>query len=62
MHGNDNNCIQEFSRPIMWCKWDNNINRNVAEIRFGDVYWFHLVLNRILWQIAVHTVMNLWVP
>ena len=46
----------------MWCKWDNSINRNVAEIRYGDVCWFHLAQNRILWQIVVNTVMNLWVP
>jgi hypothetical protein len=50
--------LEDMWRRI-WCKWDNSINTNVTEIKFGDVCWIHLAQDRILWQTIVNTVMNL---
>jgi hypothetical protein len=44
------------------CRWEDNIEMVLREIRFGDVDWIHWAQDRDRWRALVNTVMNLRVP
>jgi hypothetical protein len=43
-------------------RWEDNIEMDLGEIRFGDVDWIHWAQDRDRWRALVNTVMNLRVP
>jgi hypothetical protein len=43
-------------------KWEDNIEKDLWEIRFGDVDWIHMAQDRDTWRALVNTMMNLRVP
>jgi hypothetical protein len=38
--------------------WENNIKRDVKNVRFEDVCWFKAILDRVHGRTVVHTVMK----
>jgi hypothetical protein len=54
----------EGRRPLARprCRWEDNIEMDLREIVFGDVYWIHWAQDRDRWRALVNTVMNLRVP
>jgi hypothetical protein len=69
-HGRDEKCTQnlmgklERKRPLgrLRRRWQDNVRMDVRKIRWEDVDWIHLVLDRDLWRPLVNTVMNPRVP
>jgi hypothetical protein len=43
-------------------RWEDNIEMDLGEVRFGDVDWIHLAQDRDTWRALMNTVMNLRVP
>jgi hypothetical protein len=43
-------------------RWDDNIRKDLQEIRWEGVDWIHLAQDRDQWRALVNTVMNLRVP
>jgi hypothetical protein len=43
-------------------RWEDNIKKDLREIRFGDVDWIHLVQDTDTWWALVNMVTNLQVP
>jgi hypothetical protein len=43
-------------------RWKDNIKMDLGEIKFGDVDWIRLALDRNRWRALVNTAMNLRVP
>jgi hypothetical protein len=43
-------------------RWEDNIEMDLREIGFGDVYWIHWAQDRDRWRALVNTIMNLRVP
>jgi hypothetical protein len=54
----------EGKRPLgrSWCRWEDNIRKNVREIWWKVVELIHLAQDREQWWAVVNTVMNLRVP
>jgi hypothetical protein len=44
------------------CRWEDNINMDLREIKIDGVNWIGLAQDRVQWQAFVNMVMNLWVP
>jgi hypothetical protein len=44
------------------CRWKDNIEMDLQEVRWGSMDWTDLAVDRNRWQALVNTVMNLWVP
>jgi hypothetical protein len=42
--------------------WEDNINMDLREIGWEDMYWIHLAQDRDQWRALVNTIMNLPVP
>jgi hypothetical protein len=42
--------------------WEDNIKKDLGEIRFGDVDWIHWAQDRDRRRALVNTVVNLRVP
>jgi hypothetical protein len=38
--------------------WEDNIKRDVKNVRFEDVCWFKVIQGRVHWRTVVHTVMK----
>jgi hypothetical protein len=38
--------------------WEDNIKRDVKNVRFKDVCWFKVILGRVQWRTVEHTVMK----
>jgi hypothetical protein len=49
-----------LARPKRKC--EDNIRKDLTEIRREGVDWIHLAQDRDHWRALVNTVMNLWVP
>jgi hypothetical protein len=43
-------------------RWDDNVQMDVREIGWGDMYWNNVVQDRDQWMALVNTVMNPRVP
>jgi hypothetical protein len=43
-------------------RWVNNIRMDLGEVRWGDVGWIGLAMDRNRWRALVHSVLNLRVP
>jgi hypothetical protein len=43
-------------------RWEDNIEKDLREIGFGDVDWIHWAQDRDRWWALVNTVMYLRVP
>jgi hypothetical protein len=43
-------------------RWEDNIRKDLGEIRWEVVDWMHLAQDREQWRTLVNTVMNLRVP
>jgi hypothetical protein len=43
-------------------RWEDNINMDIREIRWGAVYWIQLAQDRDQWLAVVTTLMNLRIP
>jgi hypothetical protein len=43
-------------------RWEDNIKRDLKEIRIDGANWIQLSQDRVQWRAFVNTVMNLWVP
>jgi hypothetical protein len=54
----------EGKRPVRRprCKWDDNINMNLREVRSGVINSIDLFQDTDQWRALVNTVMNLCVP
>jgi hypothetical protein len=54
----------EGKRPLGICRrrWENNINRDRSEIRWGGMDWIDLAQNKDQWRALLNTVMKLRVP
>ena len=51
---------RQLGRPR--CRWEDNINMNVQEVRRLGMEWIELAQDRHRWWALVNAVMNLWVP
>jgi hypothetical protein len=54
----------EGKRPLgrPRCRWVDNINMDLREIKWNGMYWIDLAQDRDQWRALVNTVMNLRVP
>jgi hypothetical protein len=54
----------EGKRPLRRprCRWEDNIEMDLQEVRFGGLDWMELAQDRDRWWALVNVVMNLWVP
>jgi hypothetical protein len=54
----------EGKRPLgrQRCRWEDNIKKDLQEVRFGGVDWIELAKDRDRWRALVNAVINLWVP
>jgi len=43
-------------------RWDDNINKDLEEVRCGGLDWIDLAQDRDRWRARVNAVMNLHVP
>jgi hypothetical protein len=43
-------------------RWEDNIKRDIREIRIDGGNWIHLAKDKVQWRAFVNTVMKLWVP
>jgi hypothetical protein len=44
------------------CRWEDNINLEIQEVKCGGMDWIDLAQDRERWQALVNAVMNLGVP
>jgi hypothetical protein len=51
---------RQLRRPRRKC--EDNIKKELREIRWDVVYWMHLAQDRDRWQVFLNTVINLRVP
>jgi hypothetical protein len=54
----------EGNRPL-WrdrCRWKDNIETDLQEVRCGGMDWIELAQDRDMWPILLNAVMNLRVP
>jgi len=54
----------EGKRPLgrPRCRWKDNINTDLQEVRCGFMDWIELAQDRDRWQALVNGIMNLRVP
>jgi len=64
-YGRDEKCIQNFNRETLKKprrRWEENIKVDFKEIRYEEVDWIRVALDRFQWRNLVYTVMNIQVP
>jgi len=54
----------EGKRPLRkpWCRWEDNIKRNLQTVVFEDMDWIELAHDRDRWRALLNAVVNLRVP
>ena len=54
----------EGKRPLgkPSCRWEDNINMDLQEVRCGGMDWIELAHDRDRWRALVNAVMNLRIP
>jgi hypothetical protein len=43
-------------------RWDDNIKKDLQEVRCGGMDWIELAEDKDRWRALVHALMNHWVP
>jgi hypothetical protein len=55
--------VLERERPLgrSRCRWKDNIEIDLREVRCEGVDWAHIPQDGVQWWALVNTVMNLWI-